>query len=617
VGGLFILLRVKRVKIDVYGMCAIAIIAFATLLRIVLTALGWPQTNSDEGTMGLMALHIANHGEHPIFFYGQNYMGPLEAYLGAALFHLFGSSLFMLRLGTILLFTLFLTAMYLLTSMLYSQKLALITVGLLSLGSSLMLDIELVALGGYPELLLFGSLSLLIVAWLALSQDQYASPRKRLWRYVVYCCWGLVVGIGFWSDFLMLAFIAMSGLFLVIFCWRELLQGAVLFLFVGLAIGALPLILYSLKAAPGQDLLTVLSYLHNQGSFELAHNHAYKLFPWLRQIRGAMLITLPSATGGPIFCADSMLRLSGYLSLQASPCSIAEGGVLLALLALCWSLGYLVLWAVAVLLGIKALWNIWRHTPGKPRPPAGKLEIVRQSARLMLLGSAGLILLLFLVSPAAAVFPVNARYLIGLLVSTPALIAPLWSLSSGHSQQAFKMDSYKGDSSWVVRFPFSVNLAMIKVVLQRGLLLLIGIVLLVGTIRVFFEIPDVRASGQRQDALINRLLRDKATHIYSDYWTCDRIAFLSREQIICASLDAHLDLYYNRYTPLDPYRNRYTPYFSIVKADPNAAYVFLSGSAQAVAIAKQEAVSGNHYRRFVFEGYVIDQPESSFPNVSN
>ena len=117
----------------------------------------------------IMAMHILYNGEHPIFFYGQNYMGTLEAYLGSAFFYLFGVSVFSLRLGPVLFFALFLVNMYLLTSLLYTKKLALITLIFLTLGSSIMLDTELVALGGYPELLFFGSLSLLLASWLAIS----------------------------------------------------------------------------------------------------------------------------------------------------------------------------------------------------------------------------------------------------------------------------------------------------------------------------------------------------------------------------------------------------------------------------------------------------------------
>ncbi len=163
------LLRIKQLKIGTYGIIAFLIIALATLLRILLIAWGWPHSNADEDTMGIMAMHIAYKGEHPIFYYGQYYMGTLEAFLGAAFFHLFGVSVFSLRLGTVLLFALFLTSMYFLTSLLYTKKLALITLVLLSLGSSIMLDTEIIALGGYPELLFFGSLSLLLASWLALT----------------------------------------------------------------------------------------------------------------------------------------------------------------------------------------------------------------------------------------------------------------------------------------------------------------------------------------------------------------------------------------------------------------------------------------------------------------
>src|SRR5579863_8841358 len=104
-------------------------------MRVVLIAQGWPETNSDEGTMGLEAMHIAFRGEHPIFLYGQNYMGMVEAYLGAALFRLFGVSLFNLRLGMLLLFTLFLIAIYALVCLLYSKKFALAVLALLCVGT--------------------------------------------------------------------------------------------------------------------------------------------------------------------------------------------------------------------------------------------------------------------------------------------------------------------------------------------------------------------------------------------------------------------------------------------------------------------------------------------------
>ena len=134
------------------------IVAAATLARFVLIYFNWPVTNSDEGNMGLLAMHVAYHGELPIFFYGLPYMGPLEGYIAAPLFHLFGVSLFTLRLGLLLLFGLFLISMYYLTRLLYTEKFALAIVVLLSFGSSLLILLQLRAVGEYPEMLLFAAL---------------------------------------------------------------------------------------------------------------------------------------------------------------------------------------------------------------------------------------------------------------------------------------------------------------------------------------------------------------------------------------------------------------------------------------------------------------------------
>src|SRR5216683_93577 len=589
------LLRIKQLKIGTFGLCAFLIIALATLLRIVLIAWGWPHSNADEDTMGIMAMHIAYHGEHPIFFYGQNYMGTLEAYLAAAFFRLFGASVFSLRLGSVLLFALFLANMYLLTSLLYTKKLALITLVLLTLGSRIMLDTEFVAIGGYPELLFFGSLALLLASWLALSYDQYASPNRRLWRSMAYGCWGLVAGLGFWSDFLMLVFIVFSGFLLVLFCWRELLQFAVVPLVSGLIIGSFPLIMYNLNAAPGQNTLNVLAILHNAGSMELARIQVHNHIPLEPELQGTMLTSLPAATGGAPFCYDTNLMLTGYLGPQNGHCSVLYSNLSSVFIALAWSVGFILLWTIAVVLTIKNLWKLRSLTPGHPWSQAEKQDIKRQFARLMLVCSGGLILLLFIMSPVSAVFPGNSRYLVGLLIATPTLIAPLWGLSSDKSPMTPNVsnDDHSHTQSWFTFTSF-------KLVVGRGMLLLIGIVLLVGTIDTFLEIPTVQAYNQQQDTLIHGLLRIKATHIYTDYWTCDSIAFVSREHIICAVVDGQLKV--------NPRYSRYAPYVPIVKADPNAAYVFPLEAGKIPTFAKRVTLLPGHYQQFIFGNYVVYQP---------
>jgi hypothetical protein len=583
--------RLKKVRISLYTKFAVVIIALAMLLRIVLTALGWPVTNSDESTMGLMALHIASLKDFPIFFWGQPYMGAFEAYLGAVLFHLFGASVFTLRLATMLEFALSLVSIYLLASLLYTKKLALVTLLLLSIGSVMMIFTEFMAHGGYPEILCFGAVAFLLASWLAISSDQYLSPQRKWLRMLAFGCWGLVVALGFWSDYIFLSILLMSGLLLALFCWRELLRGAILPLLLGLLIGAVPLIIYNVQAPPGQNTLAIIKILHNNYWWILARSPVYGHFPIYSQIKGTMLFTLPMAVGAPAICIDSdwvLIGLGG--GVPAFRCfDFLHGNAGLVVLALCWSIGFLVLWMISVFHELSMLWDLRQRSTGQPWSPMKRQDLIRHFARLVLLASAALTLLQYTSGSVSAVFSDSSRYLIGLLIATPALIAPLWGLSH---------DNHLEHSSASTRYPFAVHLATVMLVLRRGILLFIGIVLLLGTISVFYEIPTAQAVYQQQNALIRDLLRIKATHIYTDYWTCDRLAFLTKEQIICAVVDDHLrDI-----------RTRPPRYYSIVKADPLSALVYPVGSAGASTFAKRVALSVGRYRRFVFDGFVVYQP---------
>ena len=60
----------------------IAILTGSIALKVVLLALDAAPFNADEAVVALMARHILQ-GERPWFFYGQAYMGSLDAYLVA------------------------------------------------------------------------------------------------------------------------------------------------------------------------------------------------------------------------------------------------------------------------------------------------------------------------------------------------------------------------------------------------------------------------------------------------------------------------------------------------------------------------------------------------------
>jgi 4-amino-4-deoxy-L-arabinose transferase-like glycosyltransferase len=592
----------KYPSIDPYKLSAFAIIIVAIGLRVLLVALGWPPLDSDEGTMGLMGMHIAYRGEFPIFFYGQGYMGTFEAYLAAILFSLFGVSTFTLLLGLILMFAGFLVAIYCLTSLLYSKKLAIITLVLLSLGSNPMLSRELVAIGGYPETLLFGTIVMLLAAWLVLTSIPSRRPPDRR-RLLAYSAWGLVAGIGVWTHMLVAPFVLASGLLLLLFCWRELLGWASLCLLVALLIGISPMIIYNIWAPPGQDTLSYLLKVHSGSGVRLPPFPV--LFP--QQVSGALLVSLPTATGANPLCSASDALSLSLEDWHAVDCTLVHAG---------WPLGIIALWLLALVLIVRALWQI---VPARPWSAEKRKSVILHVARLALLATGAMTLLLYVISPDAALYPVpTSRYLIGLLVSTPAILWPLWSGANVVKPLVLKLSA---------RVVIAVRLAFVSMVLRRCILLLLGLVYLMGTLSIFTGVPaapplgieqrwgrfalqvndqhlDLAATqklNRQQYALIDNLLRIGATHIYSDYWTCNRLMFQSRERVICSVLNEKLKTG----------QNRYALYHATVAADPHACYVFPLGSPQDAAFAQRVALLDPHhevYQRLSFDGYVVYQP---------
>src|SRR5207302_2737734 len=78
------------------GLVALLLVGLAARLAIIASPLG--EIDGDEAVVGLMARHIAFLGERPVFYWGQPYLGSLEAFSAAPLFRLFDSSTLLLKL---------------------------------------------------------------------------------------------------------------------------------------------------------------------------------------------------------------------------------------------------------------------------------------------------------------------------------------------------------------------------------------------------------------------------------------------------------------------------------------------------------------------------------------
>ena len=138
-------------------------------------------------------------------------------------------------------------------------------------------------------------------------------------------------------------------------------------------------------------------------------------------------------------------------------------------------------------------------------------------------------------------------------------------------------------------------------IIRGCLLLFIAVILVNGTVGVFHDVAHVSAMNQQEGKLVNDLLEHHVTRMYTDYWTCNLVAFVSNEQIICSVVIANNG-------KLVAGQNRYPPYVAEVQQDAQAAYVLPAGSPEASAFAQQIAGSGARYQRSTFDNYVVYQP---------
>lgn len=563
----------KHLKPVYYDICALALIIFAVGLRLFLLAHSWPLPTSEEGTFGLEALHIAYHGQFPIFMYGQDYMGTIEAYLAAFFFHLFGVSWLTLRLSVVTLFAFFLLCLYYLTKLLYSPKLALFTLVLLSFGSIELLWPEMMVLGGAMETLVFGTLLLLLATRLSLHSDQELAARKKWLRLAGFAAWGCCAGLGLWSHLLVAPFVLVSGLLLLFFCRRDIRTLAPFVLLGGFILGLLPMIIYNLTAAPGHSTFASFAAIYNTG----IHNSGSPSAFLLMQFMGTFLSALPAATGLHALYSATPLPLPLF-STQAVPVGnvLATGA---------WSLGYLLLIALALFMAGRGLRQL-RKAQGKQSalwPVKERRMEVLYTAQLMLLLSAIITVALFLHSANAVSRPWSTRYMGGLLVATPAVLWPLWN----------------GMNSGLPGLFLTTRRAFLPVkLLRRSLLLLLVCFFAVEMLQTTTQMAANVADNAQVDVLTHDLLKMGVTRIYSGYWQGDRFIFMTQEKLISAVV----------YDDMSPGLTRYAPYKVMVDADPHAVYVFQQHSTFEQNLDGMIADHRKHLRKRILDGYAVYFP---------
>ncbi|AYF26177.1 hypothetical protein CSH63_01600 [Micromonospora tulbaghiae] len=510
--------------------------------RLALLFADVPPTNSDEATMGLAALHIARGEGFPVWFYGQAYMGTLEAYLAAPLVALAGPSVLVLRLPTLALYALFLLLSWRLTRRLGGDRwYALLVVAVLALGADRVVKNQLIAGGGYPELNPAGAALALLTVGLCVR-----GPGARLPRWAA---WGLISGVLLWVDPLILPYVLTLGVLLVARRRRELAGRAGLVLAGALLLGAAPMLVDSIRH--GRNPVTAV----------LAAGGSGAAADWTDRLHGALVLGPPLAMG---FC---------------SPGRCAT-----------WQLWWAVAFPVLLVLAALTAWHTLRRASGRP----GSAVRVSAGVRLALLGGAAGVLAAYAVSNAAGQTPIeSSRYLSCLAVAVPALLWPLWQAARplarprqlaevaasdpltqrqlaevaasegggyGHLPEVESIKATGGRTAGPKARAAGVGaVAVLAGVLGTGA---------AATVEVIRAAPAVHAEAHRHRSLVDTLGALGVRHVRGGYWTCNRLTYATGENVLCAVVEDDLRPGFDR---LPAYRRE-------VAADPGAAWVAPAGS---------------------------------------
>ncbi len=214
----------------------LAALAIAALLKAGLLYANVVPFNADEAVVALMARHIL-HGARPIFFYGQVYLGSLDAWLIAGAFALFGQSVLTIRLVQAVLYLGTILTTYWLGLKIYPYAWIAGAAALFMAIPTVNITLYMTAtLGGYGETLLIGNGLLLLSLHLAEVKGDSSfilHPSSFVWLV-----FGLLGGLGFWTFPLVLVYLVPAVVFLLIVQRRSFLRWGVAVL--GFVIGAAP-----------------------------------------------------------------------------------------------------------------------------------------------------------------------------------------------------------------------------------------------------------------------------------------------------------------------------------------------------------------------------------------
>ncbi len=253
--------------------------------------------NLDFQTVAMMVKHMVEGTDYPVFFYGQSYMGSLEPMMSAVLCKIFGYSPFMVCMGTAVFGMALLPLIYCWGRDVGGKVCGLTALALMIVGPEGYFHYMASARGGYTVTLLFGA----FIVWFScrMIQRQRVGEDSRAKDYLLL---GVVAGLGWWSNGLIVYSIGTAALLFVLILRQKVFHWHLLVGAAGFVFGCLPWLIWNL--ANGMDSLGQAS--------SLGETHAVEglLLFW-----GPLMLKFLYVDGAP-------------LALQVLTLGIYAGGVL-------------------------------------------------------------------------------------------------------------------------------------------------------------------------------------------------------------------------------------------------------------------------------------------------
>ncbi len=483
--------------------------------------------NSDEAIVALMARHILQ-GQRPVFFYGQAYMGSLDAYLVAIGFWLFGQSVWVIRLvQSVLYLALLLTTAWLARVAYTSWKIAAIALILLAIPTVNTTLYTTASLGGYGEALLIGNLIMLITLLIHQDWRENHFPGK-LWKWIAVGFW---MGLGIWAFGITLVFSAAALVYLSLTLLVSIKKGhlkklpgsethklplkalvsPIGFFLIGMMLGSAPWWLYALKFGVGQLIWELVG-----GAIAGVEKAPWIVQTWQHLVNLVLLGSTAAFGFRPPWDVT-------WLALPLIPV-------------------VLFFWVLVAITVVKDLVLLQRKSSLDESNPM----LESRWAHLLWISVILILLSGFVLTPFGA--DPSGRYFVPLAV--PLVLLAAWSILK--LLHAFGMRVY----------------------------LLVGLVLIFnlwGSIQSAQRFPPgfttqfyapTQIDHRYDQELIDFLIAQDEDYGYSNYWVSYPLAFLSQERLIyLPALPYHQDF---RYTQRD---DRYQLYHPIVQSADRVAYI--------------------------------------------